>query len=124
MKLAVTLLSTASVILASQQALGDDGNCSLWVENGQLCIARDQSSKECRGLDPNKVEGIEQFRCLSQPLNTIPNCERVTIAQNTFIILRPFKIRYGAMLVVRGASKKLYSEERIQSSCSTLIIRR
>jgi hypothetical protein len=92
MKHMVALLAAIGVIVTGHQAFGNDSNCSLWVERGQLCIARREAANKCQRLDPNKVEGTEQFRCLSRALNSMPHCERITIAQNTFVILRPFKV--------------------------------
>lgn len=117
MKLITTFVLVTAIVVTGYQAFSEDGDCSLWVERGQLCIARRKAANECQRLDPNKVEGTEQFRCLSRALNSTRHCERITIAQNTFVILRPFKVRYGAIWFRQGRSKALYSEESIESSC-------
>jgi hypothetical protein len=118
MKLAVTLLSATCLILADQPAFSEDADCSLSVENAQLCFARDKYSRECLWLHTKMHENVEQFRCLVRSFSSIEGCKGVTIAQNAFVLLRPLAIRYEGILFPK-ISKEFYNEERIQSSCRT-----
>ena len=104
------------VALVAQAAQGDDriANCSLWVEENRLCLARISESKECRPLDQNKVDLSD--RCLVQSFDSIAHCYGVTIAQNMFVLLTPLAIHYQ-LFDFRNPSKTLYSEDRIQASC-------
>src|SRR5947209_8294594 len=91
------LAMASSLILGIRPTFSDDARCALSVEKYQLCFSRSALSKECRSLDP-KMHTSEQFRCLVRSIEPIKHCFGVTIAQNVFVRLDPFGVRYELVL--------------------------
>src|SRR5712691_7755710 len=94
--LGLIVLATAALtpIPESRSALGAESQCALSIDKFQLCLSRDSASKECRSLDPRRYNGTPHFQCLVSSFARIRHCFGVTIAQNAFVRIDPFEIRY------------------------------
>jgi hypothetical protein len=90
--------------------------CALWVENGRVCFALGHADG-CVALSPNMNEDFEHYRCLMREREKIAGCNSVVVAPNTLITFKPPKLAYRA-LIYPDRSKKFFSEEQIQRSCS------
>jgi hypothetical protein len=122
--LGLIVLATAALtpIPASRSALGAESQCALSIDKLQLCLSRDSASRECRSLDPRKYNSTSHLQCLVSSFALIKRCFGVTIAQNAFVRIDPFRIQYEEGLFT-NPSRDFYGEDRIVASCRDAVIR-
>lgn len=115
-------LLASALVSAAEPSQSAESVCALSVQNSQLCLSLDPNSNECKPVDARKYPDVAGSRCLVGSFARITHCFGVTIAQNAFVRLDPFEIRYEEVFFPNG-SRDLFSEDRIVASCRPAVIK-
>jgi hypothetical protein len=113
----VCLLLTLATLAGPAYSQGARG-CALFVENSAVCLAT-ANGAQCVPLNKKRNGEHREFKCLVESSDLLSSCFSVSIAPNTVVVLRPFKVVYHLMLYPKLSDQDLFEQPMIASTCRT-----